>query len=77
MFLVGNWAPGLQTEVKRGEKVQVVRRLGRQKDKRETMDKDKSFCDRLIFGSERERQGEPQSMSWLCVVKTLCVPPCT
>lgn len=36
VFLVGNWAPGLQTEVKRGEKVQVVRRRGRPKDKRNT-----------------------------------------
>lgn len=46
--MVGNWAPGLQTEVKKGEKVEVVRRCGRPKDKRETLDKDTSFCDRLI-----------------------------
>ena len=48
MFLVGNWAPGLQTDLKRREKVQVVRKRGWPKDKREASDKEKSFCDRLI-----------------------------
>lgn len=47
MFLVGNWAPGLQTqdgeEGGRGlgsveEKLQVVRRRGRPEDMRETPD---------------------------------------
>lgn len=65
VFLVGNWALGLQTEVKRGEKVQVVRRCGRPTDKKENAVKDKSFCDKLIF------------VSWLCVVKPcVCLHVC-
>lgn len=64
MFLVGNWAPELQTDVKGGERVQVVRRRGKPKDKRETPDKDKSICDGLVFVSEREEK-KTQGESWL------------
>lgn len=68
MFLVGNWAPELQTDVKGGGKVEVVRRRGRPKDERETVDKDMSICDRLVFVSE----------SLCCVWQTLraCLHVC-
>lgn len=57
MFFVGNWAPGLQTEVKKEEKVPVVRRRSRPEVKRQTLDTDKLLYDRLISVSERASKG--------------------